>query len=282
MAKIEVVIESVRVSLINYQRVVILKEKDNERYLPMWIDVAKADAIISGLQKPHSPELLTHDFICSIISKLGAVLKYVVVDELTEETFHAKAFLEREGNIIEIDCRPSDAFATAIRSEAPIFVTEEILKDSGITTDEINKIDKSGEEPRAKILVVDDDEQYLEFVSNLLVAEGYKVDTAVDGIDALAKVKGNRYSLLLTGIRMPYISGFEFYAHVQKIDPPLANKTIVVSGSVNDEDTREFLVKNKLPYMAKPFDAKQLKKEVRQVFETYRLEYRTRLTKLES
>ena len=142
MANIEMVIDSVRVALINYQRAVILKEKDGERYLPMWIDVAQADAIATGLQKAYSSKPLTHDFICSIISNLGAELKYVVVDELTEETFHAKAFLEREGNVIEIDCRPSDAFATALRAEAPIFVTEEILKESGITTDEINKIDK--------------------------------------------------------------------------------------------------------------------------------------------
>jgi CheY-like chemotaxis protein len=126
--------------------------------------------------------------------------------------------------------------------------------------------DKSGKEPRVKILVVDDEEQYLEFVSNLLITEGYEVDTAVDGIDALAKIKGNRYSILLTGIRMPYMSGFEFYDHVQKIDPSLANKTIVISGSVYDEDTKEFLAENKLTYMAKPFDCEQLKKVVNSLF----------------
>ena len=144
MSKIEMIIDSVRVSLMNYQRAIILKEKGGERYLPMWVDGAQADAITTGLQEASSSKPLTHDFICSIISKLGAVLKYVVVDELTDETFYTKAILEREGNVIEIDCRPSDAFATAIRSKAPIFVTEEILKESGITADEISKIDKSG------------------------------------------------------------------------------------------------------------------------------------------
>jgi hypothetical protein len=143
MTKIEMVIDSIRVSLIDYQRVVMLKEKAGERYLPMWIDAAQGDAIATGLQKAHSPEMLTHDFICSIISSLGAVVKYVVVTEFAEETFSAKALLEREGRVIEIDCRPSDAFATALRAEAPIFVTEEVLEKAGLTTGEINKIDRS-------------------------------------------------------------------------------------------------------------------------------------------
>ena len=72
---------------------------------------------------------------------------------------------------------------------------------------------------------------------------------------------------MLTGICMPCMNGCELYEYVKRIAPSLADKTIVISGSVNDEDSREFLVKNKLPYMAKPFDAKQLKREVRQVLE---------------
>lgn len=137
-----------------------------------------------------------------------------------------------------------------------------------LSTGEISricKICKSAEESQAKILVVDDEERYLKLVSNLLISEGYKVDTAVNGIDALARIKGNRYSLLLTGIRMPYMSGFEFYKYVQKIAPSLADKTVVISGSINDEDTREFLAENKLTYMAKPFDAEQLKKIVNHI-----------------
>ena len=147
MANIEMVIDSVRMALIDYQRAVILKEKHGERHLPMWVDGAQADAIATGLQEASSSKPLTHDFICSIISKLGAVLKYVVVDELTEETFHAKAILEREGNVIEIDCRPSDAFALAVRAGTPIFVTEELLQEAGISTDGISEINESGEEP---------------------------------------------------------------------------------------------------------------------------------------
>ncbi|MFC1954910.1 bifunctional nuclease domain-containing protein [Chloroflexota bacterium] len=68
------------------------------------------------------------------------MLTYVVVDDLTEETSHAKAFLDKEGKVTEVDCSPSDAFATAIRVNAPIFVTEKILEESAISTEEISKI----------------------------------------------------------------------------------------------------------------------------------------------
>ncbi|MFC2004841.1 response regulator [Chloroflexota bacterium] len=118
---------------------------------------------------------------------------------------------------------------------------------------------------QAEILAVDDDELYLEFVSKLLIAEGYEVDTAVDGIDALAMIKFNRYNLLLTGICMPYMNGCELYEYVKRIAPSLAEKTIVISGSLNRVDTREFLAGNKLTYMIKPFYAEQLKRVVNRI-----------------
>ncbi|MFC2006348.1 response regulator [Chloroflexota bacterium] len=118
---------------------------------------------------------------------------------------------------------------------------------------------------QAGILAVDDEERYLNFVSWLLTGEGYQVDTAVDGIDALAMIKNNRYNLLLTGICMPYMNGCEFYEYVKRIAPSLAEKTIVISGSVNRVDTREFLTDNKLTYMIKPFNVEQLIFEVSQI-----------------
>ncbi len=118
---------------------------------------------------------------------------------------------------------------------------------------------------QAGILAVDDEEGCLNFVSWLLTGEGYQVDTALDGIDALAMIKTNRYNLLLTGICMPYMNGCELYEYVKRIDPPLAEKTIVISGSVNGVDTRAFLAENKLTYMAKPFDGEQLKEKVNRI-----------------
>ena len=145
MAQVEMTVDSVRVALINYQRAVILKEKNEERYLPIWVGAYEADAIATGLLKINACASgpLIHDFVCSVISKLGATLKYVVVDKFIQDTFHAKVFLEREGETLEIDCRPSDAFATAIRAGAPIYVTEKILKEAGLTLSEIDKITRS-------------------------------------------------------------------------------------------------------------------------------------------
>ncbi len=147
MDNVEMVIDSVRVSLLNYQRAVILKEKAGERYLPMWVGAYEGDAISTGLLKVNASASgpLVHDLVCSIISKLGAALKYVVVDKFIQETFRAKVFLEREGEDFEIDCRPSDASAIAIRESAPVYVTEEILKEVGLTLSEIHKITRSKE-----------------------------------------------------------------------------------------------------------------------------------------
>jgi len=136
LSRVEMVIDSVNVALKDYQRAVVLKEKDGERYLPMWVAADQADAILTGLSKVTPPEPLTHDFIYAIIVNLGAVLKHIIVHKLAGDTYHAKAFIERGGQIIEIDCRPSDAIATAIRSNAPIFVTEEILLKMGVAIDE--------------------------------------------------------------------------------------------------------------------------------------------------
>ncbi len=146
MSKVEMVIDSVNVALIDYRRSVILKEKDGERYLPMWVGAYEADAIVTGLSKASAPGSLTHDFICSIIKSLGAILKYVVVHELKGEIYHAKAYLETAGKPVEIDCRPSDAFAIAIKAGAAIFVAEDILTKSGIRLSELRKLENEKEE----------------------------------------------------------------------------------------------------------------------------------------
>lgn len=138
MGNVEMIIHSIEVALIDYQRAVVLKEKNGERYLPMWVDAIQADAIVTGLSKVTSPEQLTHDFICSIIDTLGAVLKHVVVHKLVVDNYQARAILERDDKTIEIDCRPSDAVATAIRVNAPIFVTEEIIAKLGVTISELD------------------------------------------------------------------------------------------------------------------------------------------------
>ena len=132
---IEMTIDSIRVSLMNYQRVVILKEKDAERYLPIWIGTAEADAIAVKLQGVNVPRPLTHDLINSIIEVLGAKLDSIVVNDLKNDTFFAKIVLTVDGGQMEIDSRPSDALALAVRTDVAIYAEESVLDRAGILLD---------------------------------------------------------------------------------------------------------------------------------------------------
>ncbi len=128
-------IESIRVSMLNYQRVVILKEKEAERYLPIWIGPAEADAIAVKLQEYQVPRPLTHDLLGNIIGALGAAVSSIIVCDLRNDTFFAKIVLSVDGNQIEIDSRPSDAIALAVRVKVPIFAEETVLDKAGIIID---------------------------------------------------------------------------------------------------------------------------------------------------
>ena len=132
---LEVTIESIRVSLMNYQRVVILKEKDADRYLPIWIGPAEADAIAVKLQDVTVPRPLTHDLLQSVIGDLGAAVNSIIVSDLNNETFFAKIMIESNGKTVAVDSRPSDALALAVRVKAPIFVEEIVLEKAGVILD---------------------------------------------------------------------------------------------------------------------------------------------------
>ncbi len=136
---IEMSIDSIRVSLMNYQRVVILEEKEAEeavkRYLPIWIGPAEADAIAVKLQSVTVPRPLTHDLLRSVIDTLGATIDSIVVSDLKNDTFYAKIILNVDVGKIEVDSRPSDALALAVRSDVPIYAEEAVLDKAGILLD---------------------------------------------------------------------------------------------------------------------------------------------------
>ena len=136
---IELTIESIRVSLMNYQRVVILKEKESDRYLPIWIGPAEADAIAVRLQDVSVQRPLTHDLLRAVIDELGATVDYVVVSDLTNDTFFARIMMHLDGKSLEIDSRPSDAIALAVRAQVPIFADESVLEKAGVRLDEENQ-----------------------------------------------------------------------------------------------------------------------------------------------
>jgi bifunctional DNase/RNase len=146
---IEMTIESIRVSLMNYQRVVILKEKSSDRYLPIWIGPAEADAIAVQLQEVSVPRPLTHDLLRSVIDTLGAVVNHVLVNDLSNDTFYARIVLDVNGGSMEIDSRPSDAIALAVRAKVPIFADEQVLDKAGVLLDKEGEPVEGGE--RAKV-----------------------------------------------------------------------------------------------------------------------------------
>lgn len=128
---IEVTIDSIRVSLMSQHRVIILREVGSERYLPIWIGPFEADAITIALQGVEVPRPLTHDLLADMIDTLGARVSHVVVSDLRNDTFYATIVLDVHGQEIEVDSRPSDAIALAVRVNAPIFVEEHVMEQAG-------------------------------------------------------------------------------------------------------------------------------------------------------
>lgn len=149
---VEVSIDSIRVSAMNYQRVVILKDKVADRYLPIWIGPAEADAIAVKLQDIAVPRPLTHDLLHSIIEAMGAVVSFIVVNDLKNDTFFARIVMDVDGKHLEIDSRPSDAIALAVRINVPIFVEESVFEQAGIVLDkETGKATPVGQEKTGKV-----------------------------------------------------------------------------------------------------------------------------------
>ncbi len=133
----EMVIDSIRVNIVNYQqRVVILKVKETNRFLPIWIGSSEADSIALKLQDIPVARPLTHDLLQSVIASLGATVNRIVVSDLTDDTFFAKIVLQVNGTSMEVDSRPSDALALAVRTEAPIFAHDEVIERAAVQMDD--------------------------------------------------------------------------------------------------------------------------------------------------
>jgi uncharacterized protein len=113
--------------------IVILKDANSDTVLPIWVGVYEANAIALEIEKVSTPRPMTHDLIKNVLSGLDAHVHKVVVTELKEDTFYAVIWMEREGRVISVDSRPSDALALALRVDCPIFVEEEVLKSSNKT-----------------------------------------------------------------------------------------------------------------------------------------------------
>ena len=143
---VEMVVESVRVHMLSSRHVVILKEIEQDRYLPIWIGPWEASAIAMKLQGLTPERPLTHDLFAATLEELGIRIDRVVISTLAEETYHARLFLEQDGKTVEVDSRPSDALALAVRSGVRIFAAEAVLDQAGLGADSGIEEGEEGEE----------------------------------------------------------------------------------------------------------------------------------------
>ena len=125
-------IYGVSFDMVGKQPIVLLKTDDGNRFLPIWIGHPEAAAILMKLQGASTPRPMTHDLLCDILEQLDARCERVSVTELRDNTFYATITISIGGNEVEIDSRPSDALALAVRSDAPIYAAEEVIEESSI------------------------------------------------------------------------------------------------------------------------------------------------------
>ncbi|MGH7776092.1 MAG: bifunctional nuclease family protein [Candidatus Dormibacterales bacterium] len=147
---VEVSVDSIRVHVPSSQHVVILKEKEADRYLPIWIGVFEANAIalrITGLT-PERP--ITHDLVATTFGELKIKVSRIVITSLSNEVFYARLFLNQEGRDLDVDARPSDAIALAVRLECPIFVSADVFERAGVTPEK-DEDESSADEDRLTV-----------------------------------------------------------------------------------------------------------------------------------
>ena len=128
----EMLIYGVSFDLVGKQPIVLLKTADGNKFLPIWIGHPEAAAILMKLQSQAPPRPMTHDLLSDMLEQLGATVSRITVTELRENTFFAQITVTQDGQEIEIDSRPSDAIALAIRAEAPIYAADRVIEESAI------------------------------------------------------------------------------------------------------------------------------------------------------
>jgi Uncharacterized conserved protein len=138
---IRVVVDSIRVSLLTQHRVVVLRETDSKRYLPIWIGPFEADAIAMAIQGHEPQRPMTHDLLKAVIGELEGQISHIFVSDIQDNTFYARIVIEQRDRTVEVDARPSDAIALAVRTEVPIFVDSRVLDQAGVFFDEEEQAD---------------------------------------------------------------------------------------------------------------------------------------------
>lgn len=153
---VEVTIDSIRVSLMSQHRVVILKDLNEDRYLPIWIGPYEAEAITVSLQQMEVSRPLTHDLLRNVLQVLGAEVQQIIINELRDDVFYARIQMQVNGRDMEIDSRPSDALALAVRVKVPVFVEEEVMEQAATQPEESVDAEDLAEEDPSRLEVFKD------------------------------------------------------------------------------------------------------------------------------
>src|SRR5512146_952496 len=132
--EVEMKIRGLMMDPVTNMPIVVLKDIGSDTVLPIWVGIYEANAIALEIEKVTTPRPMTHDLLKNVLTGLDAHVHKVVVSELRDDTFFAVIWLEREGHIISVDSRPSDALALALRVDCPIFVEEDVLKSSRLAS----------------------------------------------------------------------------------------------------------------------------------------------------
>jgi uncharacterized protein len=138
--EVEMKIRGLMMDPVTQMPIVVLKETNSDTVLPIWVGVYEANAIALEIEKVNPPRPMTHDLLKNLLVGLETQVHKVVVTELKEDTFYAVIWLQRNGQIISIDSRPSDALALALRMDCPIFVDEEVLKNSKLVANMSDRV----------------------------------------------------------------------------------------------------------------------------------------------
>ncbi len=138
--EVEMKIRGLMMDPVTNMPIVILKDAGSDAVLPIWVGIYEANAIALEIEKVATPRPMTHDLIKNVLVGLAANVHKVVVTELRDETFYAVIWMEREGRIISIDSRPSDALALALRVDCPIFVEDGVLKNSKLAANVSDRV----------------------------------------------------------------------------------------------------------------------------------------------
>ena len=138
--EVEMKIRGLMMDPVTNMPIVILKDINGNSVLPIWVGIYEANAIALEIEKVATPRPMTHDLIKSVLSGLNTGVRKVVVNELKEDTFYALIWLERDGELISVDSRPSDALALALRLDCPIFVEDTVLKSSKLAASVSDKV----------------------------------------------------------------------------------------------------------------------------------------------